>query len=76
MRRGGGRGEGGEEGVSGESTTEEVDEAPNESSATTDTLPEPVDFIEYGSRAIPRAYSASAAVPVNGHNISLQVLYY
>ena len=51
---------------SGESTTEEVDAAPNESSTTTDTFPEPVDFIDCGS-AIPRAYSASA-IPVNGHH--------
>ena len=52
--------------VSGESTTEEVDAAPNESSTTTDTVPEPVDFIECGP-AIPRAYSTSA-IPVNGHH--------
>ena len=54
---------------SGESTTEEVDAAPNESSTTTDTVPEacePVDFIECGP-SIARAYSTSA-IPVNGHH--------
>ena len=68
VRRGVVRSDGVErEGVgSGESTTEEVDAAPNESSTTTDTFPEPVDFIDCGS-AIPRAYSASA-IPVNGHH--------
>lgn len=66
-----GRGEregGGER--SGDSTTEEVDVAPNESSTTTDTLPEvvePVDFIECGP-SIPRAYSTSAlSHNGNGH---------
>ena len=63
-----GRVEGGGEG-SGESTAEEVDMAPNESSTTTDTLPEPVDFIECGT-SIPRAYSTSA-IPFNGHRNKL-----
>ena len=65
VRRGGEKGGEG----SGESTTEEVDAAPNESSTTTDTLPEayePVDFIECGP-SIPRAYSTSA-LPMNGHH--------
>lgn len=58
-----GRGEG-----SGESTAEEVDMPPNESTTTTDTLPEanePVDFIEC-DHALPRAYSTSI-LPHNGH---------
>ena len=56
---------------SGENTEEEVDTVPNESSTTTDTLPEvcePVDFIECGP-TIPRAYSASTINGHHGHNI-------
>ena len=66
--------EGGREG-SGESTAEEVDVAPNESSTTTDTLPEPsepVDFIECGT-TMPRAYSTSS-VPHNGHGHDHRVM--
>ena len=71
---GGGGGEG-----SGESTAEEGDVIPNESSTTTDTLPEPIDFIDAG-HSIPRAYSTSV-LPLNGtaHAViapaSLQVQY-
>lgn len=58
----------GEREGSGESTAEEVDMPPNDSTTTTDTLPEvnePVDFIEC-DHAIPRAYSTSI-LPHNGH---------